>query len=253
MVNEFPGRRNSIMKIKNGIIIVAVIVTFFLTCSFAAAETINDPSGDVYHWRNTGTGWSWDYNVGNKPDIDITEVSAVITGSTLTLTIKVTGDIQNSEKIAYWAYYNSTDTSYWMYWTNGEGYGFATQTSESGGNFGTGEISASGDTVTGVFDIIGDDTQDNFYAYAYEYTVLNDVNNEWWGDWVPNDQSPYTSGSDDSGDDETGGDDSGDETDSDDDDTSGGDDTTTPSTPGFEAVLLILAFVSILFIIKRKS
>ena len=238
------------MKIKNGIIIFAVIGALILSCSLAAAETLTDPSGDVYHWMNTGTSWSWDYNVGNKPDIDITQVSAEITGTALTLTIKVDGSVQNSENIAYWAFYNSTDTSYWMYWTNGEGMGFASQTTQGGGNFGTGNVSASGDTITGTYDIIGDNTLDNFYAYAHEFTELNDVNNEWWGDWVPNDQSPYVdnTGGDDTGGDDTGGD-TGGETD---DDTTDGTTPPPPQTPGFEIILLLSAFVFVIFYFKRK-
>ncbi len=243
------------MRKKNGIII-AVIVTLFLSCSIAAAETINDPLDDVYHWMNTATGWSWEYTVDDKPNIDISEVSAEIVGSTLTINIEVDGDIQNSEKIAYWAYYNTTDSSYWMYWTNGEGFGYATQLSQSGGNFGTGQVSASGDTITGEFDIIGDNIQDNFYAFAHEYTVLNDVSNEWWGDWVPNDQSPYTSESDDNGDDDTGDDDTGDD-DTGDDSTNGEVDsndegTPPPQTPGFEILLLLAAFVFVVFYLRRK-
>ncbi|MBU0496848.1 MAG: hypothetical protein KKC68_05470 [Candidatus Thermoplasmatota archaeon] len=232
------------MNKRNGIILLVVIASLIFSCSIAAAETLSDPTGDVYRWTNTASGWSWQYNVGDKPDIDITQLSAEVTGSTLTLTLKVDGTIQNSENIVYWAYYNSTDTTYWMSWANSEGMGFATQTSETGGNFGTGNVSASGDTITCTFDIIGDDTAVNFYAYASEFTEMNDISNEWWGDWAPNDQSPYTP--DTSGDD-TGGDTSG----GTDDNSSGG--TPPPKTPGFEAVLLIGALAIAMILLRKRE
>ena len=37
----------------------------------------------------------------------------------------VSGTIESSEKVFYWAYYNTSDTSYYIYWTNGSGAGIA--------------------------------------------------------------------------------------------------------------------------------
>ena len=45
------------------------------SCFTAAATSISDGTGDVWHWSYTGTTWSWAGNVANKPNIDITQIS----------------------------------------------------------------------------------------------------------------------------------------------------------------------------------
>jgi hypothetical protein len=176
------------------------------------------------------------YNVVDKPNIDITELSATVNGDQLTLVLTVSGTIENSEKIVYWVWYNTTDTSYMAWWVNGTGMGYG---SNNSGGYVFGEVSASGGTITATFNTTGITAEESLYGYAYEYTTLtgDTTTNEWWGDWIPNSGSPYkqTSDNGDTDDDQTGGSDSG------------------SKTPGFEIPLLITALVVALIMIRRKK
>jgi len=66
------------------------------SCFTVAATSISDGTGDIWHWAQTGTSWSWQGNVGNKPNIDITEVSYTVEENKITLKLEVAGDIQTS-------------------------------------------------------------------------------------------------------------------------------------------------------------
>jgi hypothetical protein len=223
---------------------IAFIATFSMT---ASAGTVTDPTGDVYHWASSASGWSWQYDIGNKPNIDIVQLSTEINGDSMIISFKVQGSIQNSERIGYSAYYNTTDTHYWMYWSNGTGMGMASKEDGSGGSFATeDDFDITDNTISVTFDAIGDATTVNMYGYATEYTEVNDISGEWWGDWIPNDQSPYTNSVDDTDPSED------DDTDpSEDDEDTGNTTTNPPGTPGFEFIFLIAA-IGLLFIALRK-
>ncbi|MDG6229777.1 MAG: hypothetical protein QCH96_07410, partial [Candidatus Thermoplasmatota archaeon] len=82
------------------------------------------------------------------------------------------------------------------------------------------------------YKIIGSFTSDVFlWGWAAEYTEYGDTSAEWWGDWAPNDESPYYEQY-----------------------------TADPvsmdaakGTPGFEMIALIIAFAAILFILKKRQ
>ena len=223
------------MKVRKISLVVIGIGMLLLSSICVSANTLTEGTGDVYHWTQTGTTWGWQYNVGDKPNIDITGLSATIAGDQLTLVLTVQGTIQDSDKIGYWAYYNTTDMTYWIVWANGEGSAFGFNA--SGGTYegyNIGEIVVSGGTITGTFNITGATTEENLYGYASEYTTSSgDTANEWWGDWIPNDNSPYkdTSGTDNT-------------------DNNGG---SGSKSPGFEIPLVITALVIALIMIRRKK
>jgi hypothetical protein len=246
------------MNIKKGFISFVVIASLILSCSIAAAESLSDPSGDVYHWKSTGSGFQWEASVDAKPNIDITELSIETDGGKLTLKLEVAGSIQSSEKITYIAWVNVSDSYYyWLSWTNGQGAGFAVNTEEGSGQFDyEPDVIASGDTLTATFDIVGSDpSTSNVWGWAAEYTQLNDITNEWWGDWIPGEYAPFygdINGDDDTSGDDTSNDDTGDDssTDGNNNDDSSGDSST--GTPGFESIILFTAFIALIFFMRRK-
>ena len=81
---------------KSSILFVSVAVMLLSSMAVSADETESDPTGDVAHWEYTANNWGWNYNIGNKPNIDITELSYSASGGKLTVTIKVDGTIQTS-------------------------------------------------------------------------------------------------------------------------------------------------------------
>ncbi len=238
------------------LISLAFILLVSMNCS---AETLNDPTSDIYHWKQTGTNWGWETDIGGKPNIDITEITYQNTGDEVTLSLKVSGTITNSNLVSYWAYYNTSDSNYYLAWNDGTGMGWGLNADTSSGQFDySPDVTASGNTITAVYDVVGSSTSGvEVWGWAAEYTTYGDISNEWWGDWVPNQQSPYytevTNEDDSSGDDDLFDDAANDGSNNDDstDDTNTGNGNNTPGTPGFELITLIAA-IGIAFIIYRS-
>lgn len=231
-------------KLRNyGIVLISLLVLLG-SCFTAAATSIDDGTSDVWHWAQSpsGTSWSWQGNVGNKPNIDIKEISYSVNDNKITLKMEVSGEIQNSDKIAYMVYYNTTDTTYQMSYSNGTGGGFG-MNQENMDIRATENVSVSGDTFSVVLDVIGDTSKVDLWGYAAEYSSYGDLSAEWWGDWAPNEKFLFDTGTD--GTDGTNGTDG---TDGGLDDKESGSD---KKTPGFELVL-VLAAVAVVFIVLRK-
>ncbi len=228
------------MKLRSYGLVVVSLAVLLGSCFTAAATSVSDPTGDVWHWAYNGTTWSWSGNIANKPDIDITQISSTINGAGLTLSLTVAGTIRSSDKIYYWAFFNTTDSSYSMWWFNGSGYAIATNQSYG---YNTGNITISGNTINAVFTVIGSTTTVELWGWAAEYTnYQNQAANEWWGDWAPNSKLPFTppgSGGNTQGN-QTGGNNTGGNN------TGGG-----TKTPGFE-VLPMIAAVAIAAILLRR-
>jgi hypothetical protein len=226
------------MKLRSyGIVIISLLILLG-SCFTAAATSITDGTGDVWHWANAGTTWSWVGNVGNKPNIDITEVSYKVNQDKITLSLKVSGAIQTSDKIFYWIFYNSTDTQYWLSYTNGSGSGFGIKGTDYMNITQTENVTISGGTLSVVLDVLGDTSKVELWGYAAEYTTIGSETAEWWGDWAPNTKLPFTPGTGGNTDNTTGGD-----------NTSGNN--TGTKTPGFE-VLPLIAAVGIAAILLRR-
>ncbi len=230
------------MKLRSiGLVIVSLAI--LLGSSFTVAATsISDGTGDVWHYSKLGTVWSWGGNVGNKPNIDIKEISYEINDGKITLKMEVTGSIQTSDKIGYWLWYNSTDATYWLSYANGTGTGFGMK--KSGLNFTSADnVSVSGDTLSVVLDALGDTSNVELWGWAWEYTnSLDFTTNEWWGDWVPNSKFPFTPGTD-----GTDGTDGTNGTDGNQNGNQSG-----SGTPGFELVFVIAAVAVALILLRKR-
>jgi hypothetical protein len=218
--------------------IVCIALCMLIGASFtASAASISDPTGDVWHWSyaGTGTAYSWSGNVGDKPNIDITQISATVNGNSLTLSITVAGIIQPSQKIYYWVYFNTTDSSYSLYWYNGSGFGIASN--HSYGYDYVQNLTVSGNTLSGVFNVLGDTSTVELWGWTAEYTNIagSQATNEWWGDWAPNSKIPFSTG----GGDNTGG------------NNTGGNNTGT-KTPGFEVIPVITAVAVSAILLRRR-
>ena len=225
------------MKLRRYGLIVVSLSILLGSCFTAAATTISDGTGDVWHWTNIGNTWSWAGNIASKPDIDITQISTTLNGGSLTLSLTVAGTIRSSDKIYYWAYFNTTDSTYYSFWYNGSGYAFASNHSYG---YEMGNITISGNTINTVFNVMGDTTTVELWGWAAEYTnYLNQNTNEWWGDWAPNSKLPFTppgTGGNQTGGNNTGGNNTG-----------GG-----TKTPGFELLPAIAAIALVVVLLRRR-
>jgi hypothetical protein len=230
------------MKLRSyGIVIVSLLVLLG-SCFTAAATSISDGTGDIWHWAQTGTSWSWQGNVGNKPNIDITEVSYTVNEDKITLSLKVSGTIQTSDKVGYYLWYNSTDSQYTLIYSNGTGVAYGI----NGGDFMNSSyaqnVTVLGNTLSAVLNVVGDTSKVELWGYAVEYTNIGDQTAEWWGDWAPNEKFTYDTGTGDSG-------------------STGDTNSTTPNnngsapksnTPGFEIILLTAAIAITLILIRKR-
>ncbi len=195
------------------------------------SESIKDSTNDImhYHWNNGRYGWKM--NSGNKPNIDITEINYAISENKMRMSLTVDRNILNSEMISYHMHLNTSDSYYYFIWLNGEGVGMATTTDGTSfqGDINP-DITVSGNTITATFDIIGTSTTvKELWGFAAEYTEYGDTSAEWWVDYAPNDESPYTADTNPASGDLSGG------------------------TPGFELVMLITAIgIAFILLSKRK-
>jgi hypothetical protein len=227
------------MKVRKSSIIGIGLCVILCSSFIASAESISDGTGDVWHWSQTGTAWSWTGNVAGKPNIDITQVSAIVNGNKLTLSLSVAGAIQYSPKIWYWAFFNTTDSSYSMYWYNGTGFGIASN--HSFGYDYVQNLTISGSTLRAVFNVLGDTSRVELWGWAAEYTTVgtSQTTNEWWGDWAPNSKLPFTPGTggytgNNTGENQTGGNNTG------------------KKTPGFEVIPVIAAVAVAAILLRRR-
>lgn len=232
------------MKLRNYGLIIVCLAILLGSCCTAAATSITDGTGDVWHWYYTGTTGSWGGNVANKPNIDITEVFYTVNNNKITLSLKVVGTIQTSDKLVYWVYYNTTDATYWMSYTNGNGTGFGMK--KTGMNFtSTENLTVSGNTLSVTLDALGDTSHVELWGWAAEYTTLGDVAAEWWGDWAPNSKLPFTPP-------DTGGNTNGNNTGNNINDDNNNGNNTGKKTPGFEVIPVIAAVAIAAILLRRR-
>lgn len=249
-------------KITKAILYIAGIFTLVLLSVSIPAETVVDETNDVYHWHVTEGSYGWDANIGNKPNIDITELSYTKSSTQVIITFKVAGSISDSELTSYWAYLNTSDSNYYFSWNQGKGAGMATSTKDDSYDMDFDpDIAAEGDTITATFNNVGTfESGIELWGWAVEYTTYGDMSGEWWGDWAPESYGMYDveETSDQNGEDnETGDTDDGssDTTDTgEEDDGTQNTDIPPPSgTPGFELFILITGIIAILLFIKKRK
>lgn len=232
------------MKIwKSSIVIIGI---FILVLSSISVSAENDTADDVLHWD--GTDWhNWDWNIADRPNIDILDVSYLI-GDRLAISMIVDGSF-NSQMSYYHIWFNSTDAWYHAsYIPDSEvdpiAVAFPTDfdswSYEDLLNWEAPEtdVSIDGGVLTAVIDWVTDDHNiSNFYGWAQEWDMAGEQASEFWIDYAPNDYSPYGLWEDYYG---TGNDDE--------DDDNGA---PSPQTPGFETIAVIAA-LTIAFIISRR-
>jgi len=202
---------------KRSILLFVGIAVLLLSTLTVSAES--DDTGDVWHWKYSETGYSWEHS-GGKPNIDITSVSYEITGSEVTLTMTVAGTIEDSEKILYFMYLiGDGETVGQASYMNGEG-GYLTGLYQGGDLVNP----VSGNTFTATFNITDPSATYSVWAYSGEYATGDESGEAWW-DYAPNTYAPwYGLGSDSKG---------------------GG-------TPGFEIIAVITALAIALIILRRR-
>jgi len=231
---------------------ILIILGAGITCS-----ATSDSTGDIWHYKQSETEWTWERFTGEKPNIDITDISYTTTDSQLTITMTVAGTIEDKPGLAYYVYIvrNTTGVGNLAYYTNGLYYVWG-DTMESAHSE---TVSHAGsDTITFTMNYSDPSGIVGVWGYAYEVADVNTgTSGEYWGDWAPDTYFPaydqYYGDTGDQGadDNETGGD-TGDQTDSDTTDETGGTSgNSKDGTPGFELLFVFLALITLIFI-KRK-
>jgi len=175
---------------KTGFLFLALGILVSLATPVLA---VTDVSGDVYYYHSSEGKWLWEPYSGNKPNIDITDVSFSIEGSAVTLTMTVAGSIENIETITYYMYLVSTDTSddfYQVVYINGLSIweGFGKYIGESGSLVNP----ASDNILTATFNISDPTASYTTWGYTEELSTEGETAiAEMWSDYVPDSYAPY--------------------------------------------------------------
>jgi len=230
--------------VRKYILIIGALFILFgagITCS-----ATSDSTGDVWHYKQSGTEWTWEKFTGEKPNIDITDISYTTSGEQTIVTLTVAGSIVDSQNVIYYIYLVSDSASSYAYYSNGvesvlnaDPISYETNTGSKAGS----------NSWSVTFNITASGNSYSIYGYSLEYTDISQTTNvEHWGDWAPDTYFPaydlyYGGGTGDAGDEGTGGNETGGDTTGD--ETSGG-------TPGFELIFAIFAIAIALIFIKRK-
>jgi hypothetical protein len=233
---------------QNLFILLFTMIMLVFVHSVSAAE-LDDVQGDVYHHAFSDGTWSWTTYAEDKPNVDIDKVTYSVSGTTLTVTLELYGDIQESTTHVYSVIYNSSGGIYTFSYVNGVG----TAIGIDEGGFITGQFTKSGNILTGTIEITEEDSSPLIWGVAAEYLVdystiveqsadLESI--EYYTDYVPGSLAPWFTQNTGDGDGDTGDGDTGDG------ETSEG--KQDGGTPGFELITLIAA-IAIAFILIRKK
>jgi len=233
------------MKIWKSSMLIVGICVLLLSSMTVSAET--DASGDVLHWTGTTDWHDWGWNVADRPNIDITNISYSIEGR-LTISMSVAGSF-NTGLSLYHLEFNSPDAYYRVVYNPESGVDpivTALPTDLTLEEFATyvqppSETSIQDGALMATIDWITEDhTMTEFYGWAQEWETEDEKALEAWLDYAPDSHSPYGSYDDYYGSDGGNGG-SG----------SGGDDDN-GGLPGFEVVSVIAA-LGVAFIVMRRK
>lgn len=216
-----------------------------------ADDSIPDSGEDLYYHdldENTNN-YEWKKASENKPNIDIKEITFIATDNIATFTLKVNGEIENSEYITYFISYTSNESNYMWTYTNGQIVGNATN-EDSSIEDNEPEFSLSTSTITVMFNSTGQGYSNvNFYGYAF-YSLEGKIDiGQSWVDYAPDSYFPYDIIEEDIVEEDPNDGSNDNETDSNVEDS----DDTSSKTPGFELVPLIFAICAIFFIFRRRK
>ena len=156
------------MKIWRNCILIVSMLVLVISAITVSAGTVTDASGDILHVEYTRAGWSGQAYTGSKPNVDIVSISGDVSGNTLTVTFKVAGSIEDSDKIVYTVFYNTTDAYYLMSYQNGTGVAMGMPIGGLNFSMGNGTATAE-DTITWTINLIGESTQVELWGFAAEY------------------------------------------------------------------------------------
>jgi len=248
---------------------MGVFLTLMGASITVSAET--DSTGDLFHRKVDATditGWSFEEYTGDKPNIDITDLSYTTTDTQLTITMTVAGVIEDKQGLAYYAYIlrDTVGAGNIAYYTNSFYYVWG-DTQESATSDMTSR--AGTDTITFTIDYADPGSITGVWGFTYEVADIQaSTSGEYWGDWAPNtyfpaydqfyggDSEDEGTGEDegeeegeDTGDEGTGEEDQGDDGTGDTEDNEGDN----GGTPGFELLAIIAALAIALIILRRRK
>ena len=225
------------------ILVIAIAFALFGAVNIVSAET--DGTSDLWHYKVSGTSYSWEAYTGAKDHIDITDIDYSIIGSEATLTMTLAGNIQDSETIFYYMHLVTGNDYYNAWYSNGNGI-----VQGIGANL-TGYFSMitspiSGNTFTATFTVNDPSATYELRGYAQELSVLGNETTEWWGDWAPNtyfyDYSGYVPEEEEE-----------EEEEEQEEEEKTGDDDEDNGSPGFEVIVFIAAIAIAILLLRRKK
>jgi len=234
------------MKLRKSyiIIIVGIVLLTFLSVNVVA---IDDATGDIWHYQAEETStlpYEWIQYGEEKPNIDIIDLSYIITGSEVTLTMTVNGMMEYSLVTTYKMYLECNEGTYEVHYANGNAGWYANAGSDENFDFVTAPVTnVSNNTYTSTFQIANPDIEYALWGYAKEFASPGST--EKWADYASDAYAPWY---EEDSTDETGEDDTIDNTGDDEPESD-----TSTGTPGFETILVILALGIALIILRRKN
>jgi hypothetical protein len=227
------------MNAKKIHILCISIITLLFMCNLVSASS--DGTNDVWHQSWTGTGYQWEAYSGSKSNIDITDISYSIDGSTATVSMTTVGNMADNENVVYTMHLQSSDSAYYMImYSNGNGavmgmgnyQGFSSQLTNP----------ISGNKFTTSFEVSDPSANYEVIAFNVEHTNIDEEHGEAWWDYAPNSEAPYYGLG---GDGNNNGDSNG--------DTGGGSSQPSSGTPGFELLVVIAAIGIASIELKRRK
>ena len=190
---------------------------------------VSDTTEDVYHFGGYNADVKWEF-FGERDAIDITDVSQIVSGSDITVSITVEGGITDNNKISYYIYLYKDATSYYAV-EYSEGSGMATSNGDIASYPADPSpdyvFSNNGKTFSYTFSNVDTSRSLKLEAYAVEHAEFGGIAGEAWYDYAPENTAPYYAGEN------TGGN-SGDS-----------------GTPGFEIIACLFA-IGFIFVFRQK-
>ncbi len=246
--------------IKKYLITLGAVV--FLIGASVSISAVSDSTNDIFHHKEDAgsvTGWSFEQYSGEKPNIDITDISYTVDGSTVTITLTVAGVIEDKEGLAYYVYipHETALMGGLAYYTNSFYYEWgdtsASANSEMTSHAGTNTLTFEMDyeEPSGITDVWG---------YTYEVSDISaSTGGEYWGDWAPDtyfsayDQF-YGAETEETTEEETTENETTEEETTEEETTEEiTDDTSSTGTPGFEILTLVAAIGVVLIVLRKRK
>ena len=135
---------------KYGIVGVALCMLIFAS-STVSAISVSDPTGDVWYGDESGPI----AQVDNRSNVDITQLSAIVNGDRVTLSLTVAGTIEISPDVLYIVTANSTDTQYNIALMNDNREATSMNRDSKVTKFTNGSVTVTGNTLSAVFNLDG--------------------------------------------------------------------------------------------------